>query len=751
MSFPSWPRSGPSSQPSALPTGLRVAAAIALCLVPAAAWAATGGKGPSEPLFVAQILILVVAGRLMGEAMERVGQPAVMGQLIAGILLGPSFLGLFWADAQHALFPSTPEQKSMIDAVGQLGVLLLLLLAGMETDLALVNKVRRAALSVSLSGVALPFACGFLLGEFLPDSMVADPGKRIVTSLFLGTALSISSVKIVAIIVRQMNFGRRDVGQIILASAIIDDTIGWIIIAVTFGVAATGSLALLPLLKSIVGAVLFMAFSLTVGRRLVTLAIRLTNDHFVGELPVVSMVLVIMGVMALITDALGLHTVLGAFVAGVLVGESPILTRQIEEQLRGLTTALFMPVFFGLSGLSTDLRVLADPHLLGVSLGLIAIASIGKFSGAFIGGKLGGLGTRECLALGCGMNARGSTEVVVASIGLSMGALSQTLFTMIVAMAVVTTMLMPPSLRWALRRLPMRQEEAERLAREEFEQQGFVTRLERLLVLSEETPGGRFVGRLAGLLAGPMGVPVTTLVASKAGDSSGADAPAAPAEGVLQAAEQGRETMGEGEPPRPVDVVARTIQGERDAVVAAEALRGYDILLASLGEDASLTDKDLVRTITAFGGPMALAAVRGVHRQNPAHGPSRILVPVNGSIASRRGLEVGLALARATRADITALHVREPGRRPRRFGLGRRVDLAVLREAVSLAEQMDVKLRTRVHRRAGPADATVAEARRGYDLIVLGVAKRPGEVPVAGKVAETLLEEATVSVVLVAT
>src|SRR5262249_10231557 len=156
-----------------------------------------------------------------------------------------------------------------------------------------------------------------------------------------------------------------------------------------------------------------------------------------SEFPVITAILVIMGVMALTTHLIGVHTVLGAFVAGVLIGESPILTKHIDEQLRGLIVAFFMPVFFGVAGLSADLTILKDPHLLLMALGLIAVASIGKFAGAFVGGEIRGLTRREAFALACGMNARGSTEVIVATIGLSLGALSQDLFTMIVAMAVV--------------------------------------------------------------------------------------------------------------------------------------------------------------------------------------------------------------------------------------------------------------------------------------------------------------------------
>src|SRR4051812_8619731 len=170
----------------------------------------------------------------MGELMVRVGQPAVMGQLLAGVALGPSVLGAAFPDLQHALFPSAPEQKAMIDAIAQLGVLMLLLLAGMETDLSVVTRSRRTALSVSLAGIAVPFACGFALGMMVPDELLPAPDKRLITALFLATALSISSVKIVAMVVRDVGFLRRTVGQVIVASAIIDDTIGWIIMAVTF-------------------------------------------------------------------------------------------------------------------------------------------------------------------------------------------------------------------------------------------------------------------------------------------------------------------------------------------------------------------------------------------------------------------------------------------------------------------------------------------------------------------------------------
>jgi len=158
----------------------------------------------------------------------------------------------------------------------------------------------------------------------------------------------------------------------------------------------------------VLGTAVFLAASFTVGRRIVYFLIQWTNDHFQSDFPVITTILVIMGTMALTTHFIGVHTVLGAFVSGVLIGESPILSKHIDEQLRGLILAFFMPVFFGIAGLSADLTVLQQPALLLMTLGVIAIASFGKFAGAFLGGEIGGMTRREAFALACGMNARGS-------------------------------------------------------------------------------------------------------------------------------------------------------------------------------------------------------------------------------------------------------------------------------------------------------------------------------------------------------
>ena len=702
---------------------------------------------PSEPLFVAQIVLLLVVGRTLGELMQRIGQPAIMGQLLAGILLGPSVLGAALPHVQHAIFPSAAGQKIMLDAVSQLGIMLLLLLTGMETDLALIGPLRRAAASVSIAGISVPFGCGVLLGMFMPEALLPRPESRLITALFLGTALSISSVKIVAAVVRDMNFMRRTIGQLIVASAIIDDTIGWVIIAVIFGVALHGRVEILPLGLSVVGTILFLVFSLTLGQRAVSAVIRWTNDNFVSELPVITAILVIMGVMALITHLIGVHTVLGAFVAGILVGRSPILTQHVRDQLRGPIVALFMPVFFGVAGLSADLTVLRDPNLLLIAGALILIASLGKFSGAFLGGALAGLSRGESLALGCGMNARGSTEVIVATIGLSMGALNQTLYTMIVAMAFVTTMAMPPMLRWALGRVPASQEETDRLAREAIESRGFIGNLERLLVAVDHSANGHFAARLGGIISAWRRIPITVLEVAPPPPAGAVDSPAAVVKDAAETAMTIDEVL-----PAQADVITRGQSATGGEAVVTEARKGYGLLLIGVDKTARADGGfhgQITELAAGFDGPLALVDARGANLRDPVTSGLDILVPISGTQESRRALEVALVLARAGTAPLTLI-LAVPARRGGGAIHPWQVHGEVVRQAVALAEHYRVETRT-VVRRGIPVEAAIMDQLRSgkHDLVVLGVRARTGETLFFGEIAAAVMERSSASVLLI--
>ncbi|UDL91404.1 cation:proton antiporter [Mesorhizobium sp. PAMC28654] len=729
------------------------------------AWGAetghTSGMGGSgEGIFVAQIVLLLVVGRGLGEVLQRYGQPAIMGQLIGGILLGPSLFGWLWPSAQHLIFPGDPAQKSMMDAVSQLGILMLLLLTGMETDLRLVRRVGAACFSISITGVVVPFVCGFALAQFLPDSLLPDPTQRVVAGLFLGTALSISSVKIVAMVVREMNFMRRNLGQVIISSAIIEDTIGWLIIAITFGIATNGQVQLVPLLTTVAEVALFMVFAFTIGRRLVFTLIRWTNDTFRGEYAVITMIIVIMGVMALITNLIGVHTVLGAFVAGILVGESPILSGHIEEQLRGVITALFMPIFFGMAGLSADLTVLANPTLAMLTVCLVVIASVGKFGGAFIGGKLAGMSIKEATAVGSAMNARGSTEVIVASIGLSMNILSHNLFTMIVTMAVLTTLAMPPMLRWALGRLPVGHAEKQRVERETLDERGFVSKLERLLVLVDDSRIGKFTAYLAGLVGGGSGMP-TTLLRLRDGHLARPEDARVP-DGTLKEIKKGAEKSAravkqtEDTLVEKVHLTARTESQATRETIAQEARKGYGMLLIGL-EDVLTEKRSFTKALNeiteGFDGPLCLVlnGASGATKMPTLSAGTSILVPVNGTEVSRRAADFALALARSHQARVKVLYVSQGAAGGgRSTSVSHRREEAVLKDIADLADRYGVPVDTAIRTRTNPDKAIVREASKNAAMIVMGVTQRPGEELFFGDTATAVVASCNCPIVLLA-
>jgi nucleotide-binding universal stress UspA family protein len=419
-----------------------------------------------------------------------------------------------------------------------------------------------------------------------------------------------------------------------------------------------------------------------------------------------------------------------------------------------------------------------------LTVGLVVIASIGKFSGAFVGSMLGGLKWREGVALGCAMNARGSTEVIVASIGLSMGALTQNLYTMIVTMAVLTTMAMPPMLRVALSGLPMDEAEKKRVEREKLDEKGFVPNLERLLLAVDASPVGRMAARMAGLLAGGHGMPVTILkldadlreagnkheakkeerrqehsIAEASRDTDSTQKDMIGAQSINEsAAEQAADPLAkelkrgakasaakiqkdEAEPnPDKVHLTTRVPIDKPADVVRDEARKGYDLLFIGMeethDEDGNISP-EIAELAAGFDGPLALLSYSGDRPAPQMSSRTHILLPVNGSPASRRAAEVSFVLARATGARVNALYVSQTDGRART----RSREESVLKDMAELAERYDVRFATHISKRSGAAEAILKEARNGYGMIVMGVSPRPGEELFFGNTAASVFRD----------
>lgn len=685
--------------------------------------------------FLAQLIVLMVVGRALGEVMNRIGQPAIFGQLLAGVMLGPSLFGLLLPDLHEVIFPDSPKIKTMIDAISQVGILLLLLLTGMETNIELVRRRFKVVMATSLTGIAVPFACGVALGYLIPQSLVPDEGRRLVTALFIGTALSISSVKIVAMVLMQVGFIRRDLGQLILATAILDDSIAWIIVSVIAGMAARGSIDLGQIGLSVAAAVIFLTVSLTIGRRLVAKLIRWCNDNLSIEFPVITAVLVVTFSMALMTDLIGVHSALGAFVAGVLIGQAPILKGHIEQELRGLILAFFSPVFFAVAGLEMDLTTLARPAMLGLAVAFVAIASVGKTLGALMGGHIAGLSWRESLALATGLNARGSTEVIIATIGMSLGVLSETLYTLIVAMAIITTMIMPPTLRWALSRVPMRDDERERLEKEEAAENDFLPGMERALVIADQGKTADLSLRLAGAFAAGQQIMTTVL---EEVEEDGEEKDTQLRDGVSVAREVANmvderftegaktiETDTDDAPKRmPVESLIQQKKIEGDDTGETEAAKGYNFVFAGLDERLKDDGRHFSDRLGAFLNATDLPVgimFPGRATELNARLPSHILVPTDGTQSSQLATEIAVAFARAVGSRLTILHVVEQDREGATVRGLSDPDQSVLHQADVLARRHSVNAELTEIVDRHPNRVIRRMARRGsFDLVILG-------------------------------
>lgn len=730
--------------------------------------------GPSHPdttvlVFLAEVTLMLIVGRALGEVMLRLRQPEVMGQLLAGIVLGPTVLGNVWPGGYQLIFPATPELRNMIDALSQLGILMLLVLAGMEIDFAIVKARKSTAFFASISGIVLPFACGFALGQMLPESFLPAADKRLVTSLFLATALSISSIKIVAMVIMEVNFMRRNIGQLILASAIIDDTIGWIIVAVISGLAAEGVLNLKGVGFTVVGTATFLFLSFKFGPTLIAHLVRWTNDNLRLDFAVLSVIMILMCLMAILTDLIGVHTVLGGFMCGILVGRSPIMTDQIRAQLRGLIIAFFAPIFFAVAGLSVDLTILRQPRMFELAIGLILIASFGKLAGCFTGGLLGKLSTREAVALAIGMNARGTTEVIVATIGLSIGVLTKDFYTLIVVMAVTTTMVMPPLLRWALKRIPLTGAEKERLEKEEAESKDYLPKVERLLLAADEGDCGQLAAVLGGLFVGIRKI-IATVVDLEPREKKGTTqtllnhsianrVKMAVEAAAFQDRKKWEQAEGNSERP-PAQLTNLTSQEAPAEAIVKELANGYDMMFVGLeealrvdGKGSGLLGSSIEKIVRGFKGVIAIAVARGDESQRVDIEDLNILVPTTGTYYSRVAAEVAIAIARAAKSEITAFNVSPPvdvawfrSSAEKQLKPGREV----VKDIQQLGEREGVTVKTKVQVKRSSETAILTQIRKGgYNLVVVGANVRPGQGLFFGHSIRVLLEKTPCSLLIV--
>lgn len=397
--------------------------------------------------FFLQVAMIIAACQLVGRLAQRLGQPQVVGEMIAGVMLGPSLLGLLFPEVQRALFPK--ETLSMLYVGGQLGVGMYMFLVGTEFRADHFKSRFRSAASVSVAGILVPFVLAFALVPWLHQipGLFSARAKPLEASLFLGAAIAITAFPMLARIIHERGLAGTSLGTLALTAGAVDDAAAWCILAVvlaSFGGSWGGAYA------AIGGGVGYALFMIFIGSRL----LRGLAAHVRPEAPLSSsllaLVLVLFCLSAFAMDAIGIHAVFGGFLLGAVLPRGP-LTEKLREQLQPFVVIFLLPMFFTYSGLNTRLALLFEPGILLGAIAILLASFCGKGIACWAAARLAGEPQRDALAIGALMNARGLMELIIINIGLHAGVILPGLFSILVLMAILTTLMATPLFNWVTR------------------------------------------------------------------------------------------------------------------------------------------------------------------------------------------------------------------------------------------------------------------------------------------------------------
>lgn len=675
-------------------------------------------------LLLVQVGLILGLSRLMGMLFAKMRQPQVVGEMVAGIMLGPSVLGAislhFHSSFQQRLFPQGMNME-LLNILSELGVIFFLFLVGLEFEMELVRNRGRSTIFTALSSIAVPFVLGMGVALFMAWRGLFGSGPRLPAALFVGAAMSVTAFPVLARILTERNLQKTKLGTSAIAAAAINDVAAWVILAFVVAVAHTATSAADSQGGNSMGAVRTILLSAGFAAVMFLLVrpflrrLQLIYDRQ-GRLSqnVVAVLFLLIFASAWSTERIGIHAMFGAFLLGVVMPKGTQFVRHVTEKMEDFTVVFLLPIFFAYTGLKTQLGLLNSPVLWLYALMIVAAACIGKFGGAAVVAKAFGSSWREASAIGILMNTRGLVELVILSVGLQFHVITDQVFAMMVIMALVTTFMTTPLLHWVY---PARSLETEAIAGPATSAKA--TRVKPFTVLiSVAAPksGGQLL-QLANLLSGAeYDRRIYALHLRRPIDRP-----------------EFRSGLRESQQPASNDSLATLVaRAERDQIpVEAISFVSRDVPrdIARVARDR---EADLV--LIGFHKPVFSRSLLGgtVHRvlaSVPADiaifvdrgfkGTQRILVPYLGGRHDQLAMQLAGRLARNSRAEVTILHVTAPKRDQPPLNAREAVDRVFNDPTQPLPVQM------RVVESADPV-GTVIEQSAGFDLVVIGVAEEWG-------------------------
>ncbi|MDA8393194.1 MAG: cation:proton antiporter [Actinomycetota bacterium] len=681
----------------------------------------TGLTGHQLTVMWAQVGLLLLFARMLGSLARKVGQSAVVGELAAGLVLGPSVLGRLFPSAASWFLPAhSAVQSGLLQGVATISLGFLLLAIGFETDLGLIGRLGTPAVWASVGSLAIPLAAGYAVATRLPAALY---GGRPSGSgyLIVALAVGISSLPVIAKIVAEMGLTRRNVGQLTIAVGTVNDAVGFFVLAVLSSfVGHRGGPSLLSVLKPLAGlSALALAFLLGAQRLVDLLLRRIRKGDPEGATSDGSASLaacVVLGFLAAAaTQALGIEGVLGTFVAGVALGRSRFRQAGTLARLEAMSSAVFAPLYFANAGLRVNASLLGRPPVL-VALAVLVVTAVGsKLIGSLAGALRGGLKPREAVALGMGLNGRGALQVVIAGVGLATGLIGVSGYSVILVMAIVTSVLVPGPLRLLTRGWEGSDEEKRRLRQEGQLRENLVVKGERLLLPSLGHANSIVAAEILDL-AWPEGLPVTILSVSARDGVTGHLA-------AVKAALGSR------------SVEMRSIaSGDVLGEIVSEAKLGFGVIgvgAAERPEPGHLLSPVVDDLLGRSPIPVLVARrARGLTGPLPP-AFAKALVPVSGAPESRAAQEVAFRLGGRIGTEVSLLHVVTRPDDAARGGSAKEghtvADVAkgVVADAEMLAGTLGARTASAVRHGLTPGEEVVRAAEaEDIDIVLLGASAR---------------------------
>lgn len=398
-------------------------------------------------ILLIQIIAVLLMVRLFGFLFSYIGQPSVIGEIVAGIVLGPSVLGLFFPDVFQFLFPVSSLAK--LELLSQVGLILFMFVIGMELDFGILKNKINETLVISHAGILVPFFLGVLSSYWIYEEYASSLTPFLPFALFIGISMSITAFPVLARIIQERNMTKTPLGTLAIASAANDDVTAWCLLAIVIAIAKAGTFV--SALYSVGLAIAYVAVMFLLVRPFLKKIGEVYANQEVINKPFVAFILLILVISSCVTEVIGIHALFGAFMAGVVMPSNIGFRKVMMEKVEDISLVFFLPLFFAFTGLRTQIGLINSPELWGVCALLITVAIAGKLGGCAIASRMVGESWKDSLTIGTLMNTRGLMELIALNIGYEMGVLPPSIFVILVIMALVTTFMTTPLLHWVER------------------------------------------------------------------------------------------------------------------------------------------------------------------------------------------------------------------------------------------------------------------------------------------------------------